>query len=144
MVQPQNSHRQPMRSVLEAYASVTRAADTAKAGDHMIGVNRAGVVTVTFPAAEVRKGRVYTVKDESGAAANNITIATEGSETNDGSATDTIRINYGAKTHYSDGADWFTVPIQGASSVTHASTTGQGTGDHHAQAHQADHNNGRV
>lgn len=46
-------------------------------------------MTVPLPTAEVRKGRVCTVKDESGAAAtNNITLATEGSETIDGSAAD--------------------------------------------------------
>ncbi|MCH7936542.1 MAG: hypothetical protein IH994_05540, partial [Proteobacteria bacterium] len=79
MVQPQQTHRPPMRAVLEAYVNVTAASYTAKAGDRVIGVNRAGAVTVTLPTAQVRKGRIYTVKDESGSAAsNNITVATEG------------------------------------------------------------------
>ncbi len=136
MVQSQHGHRPPLRSVLEAYVSVTGATYTAKAGDRVIGVNRAGTVTVTLLTAEVRKGRVYTVKDESGAATtNNITVATEGSENIDGSATNVISTNYGSVTYYSDGTNWFTVPLLAAASVAHSATTGQGTDDHHAQAH---------
>ena len=112
MVQPQQAHRPSSRPVLEAYKNVTDATYTAKAGDRVVGVNRAGVVTVTLPSAEVRKGRIYTVKDESGSAAsNNITIATEGSETIDGSATDVISLNYQAKSYYSGGTNWFILPI---------------------------------
>jgi len=112
MVQPQQTHRPPQRSVLEAYVSVTGATYTAKAGDRVIGVNRAGAVTVTLPTAQLRKGRVYTVKDESGAAAtNNITVATEGSENIDGSATDVIDVNYESKSYYSDGTNWFILPV---------------------------------
>ena len=125
MVQPQETHRPPMRSVLEAYVSITAATYTAKAGDRVIGVNRAGVVTVTLPTAEVRKGRTYTVKDESGAAAtNNVTIATEGSENIDGTATDVISDNYGSKTYYSDGTNWFEVPLLAAASHTLDSHSG--------------------
>ena len=109
MAQTRSLHRAPSRTVLEAYVNITAATYTAKAGDRVIGINRAGEVTVTLPTAEVRPGRIYTVKDESGAAAtNNITVATEGAETIDGSATDTIAQNYGAKDYYSDGSNWFT------------------------------------
>jgi len=67
---------------------------------------------VTLPTVEVRKGRIYTVKDESGAAAsNNITVATQSSETIDGSATDVINLNYESKSYYSDGTNWFILPI---------------------------------
>jgi len=112
MTQPRQTLRQPLRHVQEAYVSVTGATYTAKAGDRIIGVNRAGIVTITLPTAQLRPGRIYTVKDESGAAAtNNITVATEGAETIDGSATDTISTNYGAKDYYSDGTNWFTVPL---------------------------------
>ena len=112
MVQPQQTHRPPQRSVLEAYVSVTGATYSAKAGDRVIGVNRAGAVTVTLPTAQLRKGRVYTVKDESGAAAtNNITVATAGSETIDGSATDVINVNYESKSYYSNGTNWFILPV---------------------------------
>jgi len=149
MVQPQHAHRPPLRPVLDAYVNVTAASYTAKAGDRVIGVNRAGAVTVTLPTAEVRKGRVYTVKDESGAAAtNNITVATEGAETIDGAATDTIADNYGCVTYYSGGTSWFTIPLLAVSSHSlashsseaHSELSGVGTDDHHAQLHQAAHN----
>jgi hypothetical protein len=97
---------------LESYVSVSGATYAAKGGDRLIGVNRAGTVTVTLPTAQLRAGRTYTVKDESGAAAtNNITVATEGSETIDGSATDIISEDYGSKAYYSDGSNWFTAPL---------------------------------
>ena len=112
MVQSQDFHRPPLRSVREAYANIATATYTAKAGDRLIGVDRAGAVTITLPTAEVRKGRVYTVKDESGAAAtNNITVATEGAETIDGSATDVINVNYESKSYYSDGSNWYILPV---------------------------------
>ncbi len=80
MVQPQQTHRPPSRPVLEAYVNVTAAAYTAPAGD-LIGVNRAGVVTVTLPTPQLRGGRTYPVKDESRAAATNgITVDTEGAK----------------------------------------------------------------
>jgi hypothetical protein len=125
-----------LRTVIESYISVTGATYAARAGDRLIGVNRAGVVTVTLPTAQLRAGRVYTVKDESGAAAtNNITVATEGSETIDGSPTNVISDDYGAKHYYSNGSNWFQVPLLPGASVAHSATTGQGTDDHHAQAH---------
>ncbi len=52
MVQPQETHRPPLRTVVEAYVSVTGATYAAKAGGRLIGVNRAGAVTVTLPAAQ--------------------------------------------------------------------------------------------
>jgi len=111
MVSPRQSHRPPLRLPLEAYTPVTDATYTAKAGDRIIGINRAGVVTITLPTAEVRAGRLFTIKDESGNAfVNNITIATEGSETIDGSTTKVIDEDYGAKHFYSDGSNWFTIP----------------------------------
>ena len=143
MVQPQETHRPPLRTVVESYVSVTAATYAAKAGDRLIGVNRAGAVTITLPTAQLRAGRTYTVKDESGAAAtNNITVATEGSETIDGSATDVISDNYGAKHYYSDGSNWFEVPLLPAAAIAHYATTGQGSGDHHAQSHTAAHASG--
>lgn len=143
MVQPQETHRPPLRTVIESYVSVTAATYAARAGDRLIGVNRAGAVTVTLPTAQLRAGRNYTVKDESGAAStNNITVATEGSETIDGSATDVISDNYGAKHYYSNGSNWFEVPLLPGASVAHSATTGQGTDDHHAQAHTSSHASG--
>ena len=54
-------------------------------------------------------GKVYIVKDESGAASvNNITLATTGGQTINGAATNVINTNYGTASVYSDGANWFT------------------------------------
>jgi hypothetical protein len=143
MVQPQETHRPPLRTAIESYVSVTGATYAAKAGDRLIGVNRAGTVTITLPSAQLRSGRTYTVKDESGAAAsNNITVAIEGSETIDGSATDVIADNCGAKHYYSNGANWFEVPLLPAVAVAHSATTGQGTDDYHAEAHTSAHASG--
>ena len=77
MFQSQQAHRPPLRGVLEAYISIVTSTYTAKAGDRLVGVNYAGAVTITLPSAQLRAGRSYTIKDESGAAAsNNITVAT--------------------------------------------------------------------
>ncbi len=66
--------------------------------------------TVTLLSATVAEGRTITIKDESGlAGTNSITIATEGSETIDGSATLVISSNYGVARLISDGTDWFTI-----------------------------------
>lgn len=153
MVQPQQTHKPPLRPVLEAYVNVSGATYTAKAGDRVMGVNRAGAVTITLPTPEVRRGRIYTVKDESGAAAsNNITVATEGSETIDGSATDVISVNYESKSYYADGSNWFTIPVLAVGSHTlashsakaHSDLTGVGADDHHADSHTLDSHTGTL
>jgi hypothetical protein len=129
---------------LEPYTIVTAATYTAKAGDRLIGVNRSGAVTITLPSDQLIAGRTCTIKDESGSAsANNITLATEGSETIDGSATDTISEDYGSKTYYSDGSNWFSVPLPAVgshslashSSEAHSDLTSVGTDDHHPESH---------
>ena len=112
MTQTHQQHRSPLLNRRETYVAVTGAAYTAKAGDQVVGVNRAGVVTVTLPTAEVRPGRIYTVKDEPGAAStNNITVATDGSETIDGSATKVMATDCEARSFYSDGSNWFIMPV---------------------------------
>jgi len=64
-------------------------------------------------AANAKEGRLIIVKDESGgAAANNITINPNGSETIDGQASIVISKNYGAKAVISDGVSaWYIVGI---------------------------------
>jgi len=67
--------------------------------------------TITFPTTMITKmaNTKWTVKDESGgAAANNITIATQGAETIDGAASIAISTNYGKVELYSDGVNLFT------------------------------------
>lgn len=66
-------------------------------------------ITVTLQSSSVANGKIYIINDEGGnAGANNITIATEGSETIDGNATATISSNHGTLRVYSDGTNWFT------------------------------------
>ena len=123
MPQTHQQHRSPLLSRRETYTAITDATYTAKAGDQVIGVNRAGVVTVTLPTAEVRPGRIYTVKDESGnASSNNITVATEGSETIDGSATHVIIVDYQGVGYYSDGSNWFISSAAPDTQITLATT----------------------
>jgi hypothetical protein len=97
-----------------AYVLVTAATYTCTASDFIIGVNRAGAVTITIPTLDITKGRRYGwfIKDESGAAGtNNITIATEGSETIDGAGTLVISANYGGEELYTNGTNLFRTNI---------------------------------
>lgn len=113
MPRSQETHRSPARDVMEAHVTVTSAPYTARAGQRLIGVNHPGPATIVLPSAQLRAGRSYTVKDESGAAAANpITVAPEGAATIDGAAQDTIAWDYGGRTYYSDGANWFIAPQQ--------------------------------
>ena len=108
-----------------SYVSLTRtelqnAADAAAlAGALELGsqsstsaASTAAARTITMPsAATVGAGKTYIIKDESGGAAtNNISIASVSSQTFDGAASPlVINTNYGTKTLYSDGANWFTI-----------------------------------
>lgn len=77
----------------------------------IIGVdNTDSARTVTIPSEDIgREGTIFVVKDESGGAnSNNITIATEGSQTIDGSGTNTISSAYGTVRLYSNGSHLFT------------------------------------
>ena len=93
------------------HVTITAATYTALGTDEIIGVNRAGVVTVTLPTAQAAiLGKAYIINDESGAAyTNNITVATQGAETIDGAATYVIGGNYGSMGFVSNGTNWFTV-----------------------------------
>ena len=85
--------------------------NTASMGGAMIYAvtSTAAARTITISSADVVAGRIFIVKDESGAAGtNNITIDTAGSENIDGSATIVISTNYGVVRMYSDGTDLFT------------------------------------
>lgn len=93
------------------YERTNTAVDANSAAEAIIGVTDTSIArTITLLTADADNGRVITVKDESGAAGtNNITIATEGSETIDGAATSVISTNYGSVTVYSDGTNWFVI-----------------------------------
>lgn len=79
----------------------------------VVGVtSTAAARTITLPAATaVLAGQVFTVKDESGAAAtNNITVARAGTDTIDGATSKVVNTNYGFVRFYSDGVSkWFVV-----------------------------------
>lgn len=83
---------------------------TTTANDFIVGVDTTGgAVTITLGSAAVAAGKVVIINDEGGnAGINNITIATEGSETIDGSATTTISTDNATVRLYSDGTNWFT------------------------------------
>lgn len=64
-------------------------------------------ITVTLSSADCVAGRQIVIKDTGNAGSNNITVNTEGSETIDGSASDSISTNYGVLHLVSDGSNWF-------------------------------------
>lgn len=69
-----------------------------------------GAVTITIPTALMAEKKTITIKDAGGnAGTNNITIATQGAETIDGSATYKIINDYDAITLYSNGSHWFII-----------------------------------
>jgi len=90
-----------------AVSADTNSADT----DVIIAVtSTAAARTITLRTADTVGRRTYIIKDESGgAAANNITVATEGAQLIDGAATYVIATNYGSVTLYSNGSNWFTI-----------------------------------
>jgi len=80
------------------------------ASDDIILVTLAAAKTITIPTAQAVAGRTIVVKDIAGNAGTyNITIATEGAETIDGSATTVISGNYDSITMVSDGINWFNI-----------------------------------
>jgi hypothetical protein len=84
---------------------------TALVTDHYIGVtSTASARTINLPAAATcGAGKVFIVKDESGAAGtNNITLDCNASETIDGATTKVISTNYGSTRIMCDGSNWFT------------------------------------
>ena len=86
--------------------------------DFLIGVtSTSSAYTVTFPTAIItaQAGRMWIIFDESGlAGTNNITIATEASETVNGNASVAIDANYEGMILYSDGSNLFGFEISGA------------------------------
>lgn len=73
--------------------------------------NSAGAKTLTINSALIAQMDEFgfiVVKDEAGdAGTNNLTIATQGSETIDGAATKVISANYGSVMLYGDGTNLF-------------------------------------
>ena len=123
-----------------------------------VGVSStASPLTITLPALNTIRGPlpgdpmlVYSVVDESGAAAtNNITIACAGSDTLEGGATSTaISTNYGSFSAYSNGTTWV-VAASGSSggggsltldsSIARVSTTATGSAGSVGKASDSGH-----
>lgn len=94
------------------HVTVTAATYTVKDEDDLVGVDRAGAVTITLPAAAEVKGRVVVINDESNAAAtNNITVDPAGSTNINDSATYVLNTNSeSVGFYYSDNdSQWHTV-----------------------------------
>lgn len=67
-----------------------------------------GGVAIDLKTAQVTAGRCLVIKDAGGnAAANNITVTTEGGEKIDGADTAVINSNYSSINLYCDGTNWF-------------------------------------
>ena len=84
---------------------------TALSTDSYIGVTDTSIArTITLPAAAgVGSGKLYVIKDESGAAStNNVVIDGNAAETINGALTFAINLNYGSVNLICDGANWFT------------------------------------
>lgn len=83
---------------------------TVKQNDFIVGADtNDSTLTVTIPSAIIsEKGRAIIINDEGDhAGTNNITVATEGSEEIDGSATATISTDSDTLALYSDGSNLF-------------------------------------
>lgn len=93
------------------YAST--AVDLLTDGQTIIGVTDTSIPrTVTISTLDItaQQGMIFQIKDQSGlAGTNNITIATEASETIDGAASIAIDKNYGSILFYSDGSNLFVI-----------------------------------
>ena len=82
--------------------------------EYMFGVDTtSGAVTATLPAcASAGAGKQYIFKDVAGqAGSNNISIATNGSETIDGAGSANIMVASGSMTLMTDGSNWFIIGI---------------------------------
>jgi len=91
-----------------APTTVTTATYTVLSTDKKLHVTYAGACTITIPTALITDTFDILIKDGIGdAGTNNITIASEGSQTFDGAANLVMATNYMAKNLYSDGTNLF-------------------------------------
>lgn len=100
-----------MLGLVVAHRTVTGADTTFGVFDVIVGIDVSGSArTVTIDSAAIKhKGRLFIINDEgAGAGTDNITIATEGSETIDGGGTATISANNGSVRLYSNGSNLVT------------------------------------
>lgn len=85
---------------------------TTSASDFLIAITSLAIApTIGLPnPQQARMGKTYIVKDEAGGAGTTtITIRVEGEKSIDGATTSTITTNYGSRSFYTDGANWFNI-----------------------------------
>lgn len=113
----------------ERITSGIHTTDVTTSGEEVVFVDSGGgSVTVTLASADVGEGNVVTVVDVGGSAdVNPITVATEGSETVDGSSDTAISSAWGASVVVSDGDNWFTSGGGTSSDSGGGSTTASNT-----------------
>jgi len=88
--------------------SSTKTTAYTTADEELIPVDTTGgAVTITLASADVSSGNEIIIKDVGGTAStNNITVATEGSETIDANGSITIDVDYGSIVVVGDGTNW--------------------------------------
>ena len=94
-----------------ATTSVSGSVYSMAATEYLIGITSLALApTIGLPRPQlVGKGKTFIVKDEAGGAATTtITIQSVGEESIDGASSATIITNYGSRTFYTNGANWFT------------------------------------
>jgi len=93
-----------------SFGRTVTAGSISTTGEVIIGVtDTSSARTIDLSTASTDSGRIFIIKDESGAAnVNNITVTTEGAETIDGAASKVINTAYGVLRVYSDGTNFFT------------------------------------
>lgn len=90
---------------------VTQAIYSLAIRDYLVGIGSLGVApSIGLPLPSLAGiGKAFIIKDEvGGAGTTTITIRSEGEKTIDGATSTTIATNYGTKSFYSDGSNWFT------------------------------------
>lgn len=91
---------------------VTGSTYSVSTSDYLIGITSLSYApSIGLPRPNlVDIGKYYRIKDEvGGAATTTITIASDGEKTIDGASNVTITTNYGSKSFYTDGSNWFTI-----------------------------------
>ncbi len=87
-----------------------------------------GACTITWPTAQMVSGRLIRIKDAGGdASSNNITLATEGSQTVDGESTYVMNLDYSCLTVYCDGSNLFILTETAAASTPNITTVNAAT-----------------
>lgn len=89
--------------------SSTKTAAYTTSDEEFVPVDPSGTggLTITLASADVTSGNEIIIKDVGGAASsNNITVATEGSETIDGDSTKSIDVDHGSVIVVGDGTNW--------------------------------------